>query len=118
MHYSHRFGHTLGVVVRHDRDMSGSLRAVGCAELQVDSTGKAWVAGYTRSSLDGNRNSGGADCFLMTFDADGNHLWTRQHGGADFDWAQALQVDSGFSRRFWYVPVGNLIAGYSRKISR
>ena len=63
--------------------------------LQVDATGKAWVAGYTENALDGNTNAGGGDIFVMTFDRDGNHLWTRQRGGAMDDCAKALQVDGG-----------------------
>ena len=59
---------------------------------QVDATGKAWVAGSTFSSLDGNTNAGGDDVFLMTFDRDGNHLWTRQRGGWSMDRALDLQV--------------------------
>ena len=61
----------------------------------MDATGKAWVAGYTSSALDGNTNAGGDDIFLMTFDSDGNHLWTRQRGGAEDDNAYALQAASG-----------------------
>ena len=62
---------------------------------QVDATGKAWVAGNTFSTLDGNEKAGKYDIFLMTFDGDGNHLWTRQRGGARSDYANALQVESG-----------------------
>ena len=58
----------------------------------MDGSGKAWVAGRTSSSLDGNANAGGEDMFLMTFEGDGNHLWTRQRGGAGADGARALQV--------------------------
>lgn len=64
--------------------------------MQVDGAGKAWVAGNTYSALDGNENAGKYDIFVMTFDGDGNHLWTQQRGGARSDYANALQVDSGF----------------------
>ena len=60
---------------------------------QVDSVGNAWVGGYTRSSLDGNANKGSYDMFLMKFDAQGVHLWTRQRGGEGYDTANALQAD-------------------------
>ena len=66
---------------------------------QVDNVGNAWVAGYTRSSLDGHANAGGNDIFLMKFDAQGVHLWTRQRGGERDDYAQALQAD-GVRLRF------------------
>ena len=66
---------------------------------QVDDVGNAWVAGYTYSSLDGNANAGYKDIFLMKFDAQGVHLWTRQRGGSGYDDARALQAD-GVRLRF------------------
>ena len=66
---------------------------------QVDGVGNAWVAGYTRSSLDGHTNAGWSDIFLMKFDAQGVHLWTRQRGGRGDDGAWALQAD-GVRLRF------------------
>ena len=66
---------------------------------QVDDVGNAWVAGDTRSSLDGHANAGSYDIFLMKFDAQGVHLWTRQRGGKGRDEANALQAD-GVRLRF------------------
>ena len=66
---------------------------------QVDNVGNAWVAGRTRSSLDGHANAGEYDIFLMKFDAQGVHLWTRQRGGWGNDHARALQAD-GVRLRF------------------
>jgi len=60
---------------------------------QMDDVGNAWVAGETESFLDGNANAGGSDIFLMKFDAQGVHLWTRQRGGGGDDSARALQAD-------------------------
>ena len=60
---------------------------------QVDDVGNAWVAGDTLSSLDGHTNAGSVDIFLMKFDAQGVHLWTRQRGGERYDYANALQAD-------------------------
>ena len=60
---------------------------------QVDDVGNAWVAGATRSSLDGNANAGRSDIFLMKFDAQGVHLWTRLRGGRGWDYAYALQAN-------------------------
>ena len=62
---------------------------------QVDNVGNAWVAGPTRSSLDGHANAGSYDIFLMKFDAQGVHLWTRQRGGESSDYANALQAGRG-----------------------
>ena len=66
---------------------------------QVDNVGNAWVAGDTTSSLDGHTNAGYSDIFLMKFDAQGVHLWTRQRGGESYDNAQALKAD-GVRLRF------------------
>ena len=66
---------------------------------QVDNVGNAWVAGSTESSLDGNPNASSYDIFLMKFDAQGVHLWTRQRGGESYDRANALQAD-GVRLRF------------------
>ena len=60
---------------------------------QVDDVGNAWVAGKTTSSLDGHTNAGSADVFLMKFDAQGVHLWTRQRGGEGWDQGIALQAE-------------------------
>ena len=65
---------------------------------QVDNVGNAWVAG-SNSSLDGHTNAGEYDIFLMKFDAQGVHLWTRQLGGESYDYAYALQAD-GVRLRF------------------
>ena len=65
----------------------------------MDAVGNAWVAGYTYSSLDGHTNAGGFDVFLMKFDAQGVHLWTRQRGSKSWDKAGALQAD-GVRLRF------------------
>ena len=58
--------------------------------VEVDAVGNAWVAGYV---------------FLMKFDAQGVHQWTRQHGGQDDGKAYSLQVDgvwrSLFSNLFY-----------------
>ena len=66
---------------------------------QVDNVGNAWVAGSTHSSLDGHTNAGEYDIFLMKFNAQGVHLWTRQLGGESYDYAYALQAD-GVRLRF------------------
>ena len=66
---------------------------------QVDDVGNAWVAGHTLGSLDGHTNAGYNDIFLMKFDAQGVHLWTRQRGGGSSDLARALKAD-GVRLRF------------------
>ncbi|CAE7413447.1 Sirt6 [Symbiodinium sp. CCMP2456] len=73
--------------------------------LQLDRSGHIYMAGYTGGSLDGNRNAGGYDFFVMKLDPSGSWLWTRQHGSAFWDYARALRLDAR----------GNvLVAGYTR----
>ena len=61
---------------------------------QVDDVGNAWVAGDTLRLADWS------DIFLMKFDAQGVHLWTRQRGGESSDYyANALKAD-GVRLRF------------------
>ena len=60
---------------------------------QVDVSGHAWMAGYTKSSLDGHSNAGGQDKCIMKFDDEGVHQWTHQRGGEGDDIALALQAD-------------------------
>lgn len=82
---------------------SGRRLSIWCP--QVDAEGDAWVAGYTDSSrLDGHDNAGGRDVFLMKFNAQGVHQWTRVHGGKGSDMAQALQAD-------WVRRLGNIFHG-------
>ena len=76
----------------------GTLQSPTHQYAQVDAVGNALVAGRTWSSLDGNSNRGSNDVFLMKFDSQGVHLWTRQRGG-ESDYAYALQAD-GVRLRF------------------
>ena len=77
---------------------------------QVDAEGDAWVAGYTFSSrLDGHDNAGANDIFLMKFNAQGAHQWTRVHGGIDWDYAQALQA----LQADWVRRLGNIFHGWT-----
>lgn len=57
----------------------------------------AFVAGNSLASIDGQSNAGGADVFLLKFDADGNILWTILHGGPGNDWVRSLQVNAAGS---------------------
>ena len=77
----------------------GALQSPADQLPQVDAVGNAWVAGCTDGSLDGNTNAGRMDIFLMKFDSQGVHQWTRQRGGEGNDYAWALQAD-GVRLRF------------------
>ncbi len=51
------------------------------------------ITGYTASY-----SVGGADVWLIRTDENGNTLWTRTYGGAEYDWGRCVQVtsDSGY----------------------
>jgi hypothetical protein len=59
----------------------------------VDESGRAYVTGSTRGSLEGT-NAGGEDVFLRTYDPDGNVVWTRQFGTEANDFSRGVAVDA------------------------
>ena len=58
----------------------------------VDGGGNAFITGWTSGSL-GGPNAGGADCFLLKYDASGNPLWSRQIGTPGNDQGIGVAVD-------------------------
>jgi len=59
----------------------------------TDIDGNAIVVGYTYGSFEGNANAGQMDLFVVTFDPDGNTLWSRQMGTPSWDSANAVATD-------------------------
>jgi len=68
--------------------------------LAVDSTGNAFISGFTDGDLQGF-NEGSSDVYLAKYDSIGNLLWTDQFGTLDTDEGRALAVDS----------IGNVYSG-------
>ncbi|MCP4379176.1 MAG: PEP-CTERM sorting domain-containing protein [bacterium] len=62
--------------------------------VSVDSSGKAYVTGYTYGDLDGNTSAGEWDMFLTKYDTDGTKLWTKQLGTGSDDEGYGVSVDS------------------------
>jgi hypothetical protein len=60
----------------------------------TDSSGNIYVTGYTRGGLDGNPNAGLNDVFLTKYDTNGNKIWTKQLGTADYDWGYGVATDA------------------------
>jgi len=60
----------------------------------VDSTGNAFVTGYTSASMNGQTYLGMTDAFLVKFSSIGNQMWTRQFGSNNYDRGYAVAVDS------------------------
>ncbi|MBI4331850.1 MAG: SBBP repeat-containing protein [Chloroflexi bacterium] len=62
--------------------------------IAVDSSGNAYVAGYTESTFSGHAPQGMADAFVRKYDTAGNELWTQQFGASGRDSAAAVAIDS------------------------
>jgi beta-propeller repeat-containing protein len=69
----------------------GSASLDDVCGIAVDESG-VYVAGTTLSVLPGQASVGSADMFVRKYDADGNELWTRQFGTAEYDQARGLSV--------------------------
>ena len=64
----------------------------GVTGVAADTLGSIFVAGSTNISV-GGPNAGGYDAFLTKFNDEGDQLWTRQFGGATFDFANGVAAD-------------------------
>ncbi len=53
-------------------------------EASADDSG-VYVTGYTDGTLPGQANAGGLDPFVRKYDFNGNEVWTRQFGTANYD---------------------------------
>jgi uncharacterized delta-60 repeat protein len=63
----------------------------GVSSVATAADGSVYVAGYTKSSFDGQDNHGGYyDGFVTKYAADGTKQWTRLAGGTDFDQAHSV----------------------------
>ena len=62
--------------------------------VSVDSSGAAYVCGWTYGDLDGNASAGGQDMFLIKYNSAGIKQWTRQLGTSSDDYATDVSVDS------------------------
>ena len=61
-------------------------------DLAASPLGDLYVAGYTWGTL-GNASAGSADAFVAKFDAAGNRVWTRQHGGTLAEFVYGAAAD-------------------------
>jgi cysteine-rich repeat protein len=61
----------------------------------LDSSGNAYVLGYTDGTFSGQSSAGGTfDAFVVKYDASGANLWTKQFGTAAIDYGESAAVDS------------------------
>jgi hypothetical protein len=59
----------------------------------VDTTGNAYISGYTQGGL-GGTNAGGYDAFLTKYDSSGAVQWSRQVGSGSDDYGYGVAVDT------------------------
>ncbi|MDP6546225.1 MAG: SBBP repeat-containing protein [Phycisphaerae bacterium] len=72
----------------------GSTTSDWCYGVSVDSSGAAYITGYTYGGLDGNSNQGLADIYLTKYNTSGVKQWTRQLGAIGTDKGHGVSVDS------------------------
>ncbi|SVD61912.1 uncharacterized protein METZ01_LOCUS414766, partial [marine metagenome] len=94
----------------------GNTRSEG-RSIALDSSGNAYVAGYTYGDFDGNSNIGGADIVVVKYDSSGTKQWAYQYGTSSDDFGEGIVVDSagnlyvtGYTSGNFY---GNVNAGSS-----
>jgi hypothetical protein len=64
--------------------------------LATDASGNVYVTGYFFGTVDfggGDMTSVGYDAFLLKYNANGVHQWSRQMSGASYEMGQAIAVD-------------------------
>jgi len=70
---------------------SGMDRSEG---ITIDPSGNIYITGITWGVLDGDKNLGKEDIFLVKFNSFGKKLWTRQLGTSGRDFAKNITSDS------------------------
>jgi uncharacterized protein (UPF0548 family) len=72
----------------------GSANEDFATSLAVDSSGNAYVTGFTYGGLDGNTKVGVFDMFLVKYDPSGSKQWLRQLGSGNYDVGYGVAVES------------------------
>jgi Beta-propeller repeat len=67
---------------------------VGINQVTTDAAGNVLVAGFVYGALDGSRNAGDRDAFVIKYNANGNRLWTRLIGSAGQDGFSGIVTDA------------------------
>ena len=63
-------------------------------DVTTDSSGNAYVTGYTAGTIDGNTNQGWNDMFLMKYNSSGTRQWSKMLGTSGNDHGNGVALDS------------------------
>ena len=63
-------------------------------DITTDSSGNVYITGTTAGNLDGEKNSGGHDSFIVKYNSDGTKQWTKLLGTNDWDNGSGISTDS------------------------
>jgi hypothetical protein len=75
-------------------DPSSAFPAASGRGVATDPSGNVYVTGFTTSgSFDGNASSGGEDIVLVKLDANGNKVWSLQHGTSSDEDVHGIAAD-------------------------
>jgi len=72
----------------------GSVSSDFANGVATDSSGNIYVTGGTYGGLDGNKNAGNSDLFIVKYNSSGTKQWTKQLGTGEFDEARGVATDS------------------------
>jgi len=97
--------------------------------MTFDSYDNVYITGFTRSGVEGNKNSGNFTVFLVKYNSSGTREWIKKLGKSEVEYGVRLIVDSfdniyltGFSSEFEsdneYGPRDTLIAKYDTSGNR
>ncbi len=66
--------------------------------VSVDASGNIYIAGYYDGTVDFGGGSltsaGGFDIYIVKFNPEGDHIWSKRFGDTSSDWAYAVAVDA------------------------
>ncbi len=70
----------------------GSIAEDKAYELDIDDDNNIYITGATLGTLRGNVSSGGKDIFLAKYNSNGNQIWLKQLGSAEWDKGTSVKV--------------------------
>jgi len=102
-----------GENIQWTRQFGASGRDEGLA-IAVDSSGNAYVSGWTDGTFPGQTSVGGSDAFVAKYDGTGNQLWLKQFGASGDDGGYGIAVDSSGNAYVTGIAWGTLPGQTSR----